>query len=147
VRLFVQLNPSPAVRQVVARNCSYCVRMINSKVLFLCSTNSCRTQMAEALLHDLAGGCFGVVSGGAETGPLEPDEIQVVRAGHRYLRQSAKDISQFFGQRFNHVISLCDRQRERSCPIFPNELSAAPPSRGALNLSFFGARNGSALGR
>jgi protein-tyrosine-phosphatase len=79
--------------------------------------------MAEALLRDLAGDRFDVVSGGAETGPLDPDAIQAMRELDIDISgQSAKDISEFFGQRFNHVISLCDRQQERSCPIFPGAI-------------------------
>jgi arsenate reductase len=66
---------------------------------------------------------FDVFSGGAETGPLDPDAIQAMRELEIDISgQSAKDISDFFGQRFNYVISLCDRQQERSCPIFPGAI-------------------------
>ncbi|SPE28621.1 Protein ArsC [Candidatus Sulfopaludibacter sp. SbA3] len=97
--------------------------MIKTKVLFLCSANSCRTQMAEALLRDLGGDRFEVASGGAEVTPLDPEAIQAMREiGIEISRQAPKDVSLFLGQRFSYVISLCDRKKEPSCPIFPGAI-------------------------
>jgi arsenate reductase (thioredoxin) len=49
--------------------------MIKPKVLFLCSDNGCRTQMAEAFLRDMAGERFEALSAGAEAGTLDPDAV------------------------------------------------------------------------
>ena len=58
---------------------------IKTKVLFLCTENSCRTQMAEAFLRDLAGDEFEIVSAGAEAGQLDPDAVAAMQRGrHRY---------------------------------------------------------------
>jgi arsenate reductase (thioredoxin) len=95
--------------------------MPKPKILFLCGTNACRTQMAEGFLRDLAGDRFDVASAGYQ--PAEDacaDAIEAMRevgidiSGHR-----PKAMDQFLGQRVNYVITLCDRQKERNCPIFP----------------------------
>jgi arsenate reductase len=97
--------------------------MIKPKVLFLCTENSCRTQMAEALLRDLAGHHFDVVSAGGEPGSVDPEAIAAMReldieiSGHR-----SKDVAQYLGQRFTFVITLCDRRHEKTCPIFPGAI-------------------------
>jgi arsenate reductase len=94
--------------------------MIKSKVLFLCSENSCRTQMAEAFLRDLAGDRFDVVSAGADPVRVDPEAIAAMRElGLDLSGQTPKDVSQFLGERFTFVITLCDREQERTCPIFP----------------------------
>jgi len=65
--------------------------MIKSKVLFLCSGNSCRTQMAEAFLRDLAGDRFDVISAGGDPTPLDPEAVRAMNElGHRYLRPNAE---------------------------------------------------------
>jgi arsenate reductase (thioredoxin) len=97
--------------------------MIKPKVLFLCSGNSCRTQMAEGFLRDAAGDHFEIVSAGDEATPLDPDAIQAMReldidiSGHQ-----TKSVNPYLGQRFTFVISLCDREQERTCPIFPGAI-------------------------
>jgi arsenate reductase (thioredoxin) len=97
--------------------------MIKPKVLFLCSRNSCRTQMAEGLLRHLAGDRFEVVSAGAEASSLDPEAIEAMREiGIEISHQVPKDSCRFLGQRFSYLISLCDRQRERECPIFPGAI-------------------------
>ena len=97
--------------------------MIKSKVLFLCSGNSCRTQMAEAFLRDLASDRFDVISAGGDPTPLDPEAIEAMRElGIDISGQTPKDVSRFLGERFTFVISLCDRQTERTCPIFPGAI-------------------------
>jgi len=96
---------------------------IKSRVLFLCTENSCRTQMAEAFLRDLAGDHFDIVSAGDEPGHVDPDAITAMRElGIDISRQAAKSVTPYLGQRFTYVISLCDRQQERTCPIFPGAI-------------------------
>jgi arsenate reductase (thioredoxin) len=97
--------------------------MIRAKVLFLCSGNSCRTQMAEALLRDLAGDRFEVVSAGNAVTPLDPEAVEAMReVGIDISSQVPKDVGGFLGMRFTYAISLCDRQKERSCPLIPGAI-------------------------
>ena len=97
--------------------------MIRPKVLFLCSGNSCRTQMAEALLRDLAGDRFEVTSAGNDVTPLDPLAVDAMReVGIDISDQVPKDVGRFLGMRFTYLISLCDRQKERSCPIIPGAI-------------------------
>ena len=90
-----------------------------TRVLFLCTGNSARSQMAEALLGQLGGDVIEAASAGSQPKPLHPDAVLVMRehgidiSGHR-----AKHLDTFAGQRFGYVISLCDRVRE-VCPEFP----------------------------
>lgn len=89
--------------------------MIKPKVLFLCSGNSCRTQMAEAFLSDLAGDRFEITSAGSEATPLDPDAIAAMRElGIDISRHQSKSVTSYLGQRFTFVITLCDRQ-----PVHP----------------------------
>lgn len=93
---------------------------INPKVLFLCTENSCRTQMAEAFLRDLTGDEFEIVSAGAETGRLDPEAVAAMQeVGVDIASAEAKRVDPYLGKRIQYVISLCDREKERSCPIFP----------------------------
>ena len=90
-----------------------------ARVLFLCTGNSGRSQMAEALLGQLSGGAVEVASAGSRPKPLHPEAVRVMRehgidiSGHR-----SKHLEEFAGQRFGYVITLCDRVRE-VCPEFP----------------------------
>jgi arsenate reductase len=98
--------------------------MIKPKVLFLCTANRCRTQMAEAFLRDLAGDRFDVSSAGYEEAPaICPDAIAVMReVGIDISGQHPKKAEQFLKERFSYVITLCNRKIEPSCPIFPGAI-------------------------
>ncbi len=97
--------------------------MIKSKVLFLCSGNSCRTQMAEAFLRDLASDRFDIISAGGDPTPLDPEAVEAMRELDIDISgQTTKDVSRFLGERFTYVISLCDREKEGTCPIFPGAI-------------------------
>jgi arsenate reductase (thioredoxin) len=98
--------------------------VIKPKVLFLCGANSCRTQMAEGFLRDLAGDRFDVMSAGYEPSQeVCRDAIEAMReVGVDISSQRPKRTDEFLGQRVGFVITLCDRQKERSCPIFPGAL-------------------------
>jgi ArsR family transcriptional regulator, arsenate/arsenite/antimonite-responsive transcriptional repressor / arsenate reductase (thioredoxin) len=95
-----------------------------TRVLFLCTGNSARSQMAEALLGQLAGDAAEAASAGSQPKPVHPDAVRVMRehgidiSGHR-----SKHLDTFAGQRFGYVISLCDRVRE-VCPEFPGRPQA-----------------------
>jgi arsenate reductase (thioredoxin) len=111
--------------------------VIKSNVLFLCTGNSRRTQMAERFLRTLAGDRFEVVSAGSEETPLGPDAVAAMReVGIDISGQETKAVNRFLGRRFNYVVMLCDRQKERSCPIFPGAIwrltwDLENPSQGA----------------
>jgi len=97
--------------------------MIKTKVLFLCTGNSCRTQMAEAMLRQIAGERFDVTSAGAHPTPLDPDAVEAMREiGIDISHQETKVVDGYLGRRFSYVISLCDREQERACPIFPGAI-------------------------
>ncbi len=97
--------------------------MIKPKVLFLCSDNSCRTQMAEAFLRDMAGERFEALSAGCEASGLDPDAVEAMReAGIDISGNRAKKIDQFLHERVTFLVTLCEREIERSCPIFPGAI-------------------------
>jgi protein-tyrosine-phosphatase/DNA-binding transcriptional ArsR family regulator len=90
-----------------------------ARVLFLCTGNSARSQMAEALVEQLSGGAVRAVSAGSHPKPLHPNAVRVMRArGIDLAGRRSKHLSEFTGRRFDYVISLCDRVRE-VCPEFP----------------------------
>ncbi len=96
---------------------------IKTKVLFLCTENSCRTQMAEAFLRHMTGDEFEIVSAGAEAGRLDPEAVSAMReVGIDISSASAKAVDPYLRQRFHYVITLCDREKERTCPIFPGAI-------------------------
>lgn len=89
------------------------------RVLFVCTHNSARSQMAEALLRELSGGEIAVFSAGGEPSSIHPDAIAAMRAINIDIaKQQPKDWTVFAGQHFDYVISVCDRARE-VCPVFP----------------------------
>jgi protein-tyrosine-phosphatase len=89
-------------------------------VLFLCSGNSARSQMAEALVRARSGGAVSAYSAGSHPRPLHPNAVRVMREeyGLDMAAQASKHLELFSDQRFDWVISLCDRVRE-VCPEFP----------------------------
>lgn len=96
---------------------------IKPKVLFLCTENSCRTQMAEAFLRQMTGDELEIISAGAEAGSLDPEAVSAMReVGIDISSASAKVVDPYLRQRFHYVITLCDREKERSCPIFPGAI-------------------------
>ena len=94
-------------------------RTTRPRVLFLCTANSARSQMAEGLLRALAGDRFEVVSAGVEPGSLHPLAVKAMaEAGIDISTQMAKSVDRFLGQEFDYVITVCDAAAER-CPVFP----------------------------
>ena len=90
-----------------------------ARVLFLCTGNSARSQMAQAILEQRAGDAVMVASAGSHPRPLHPNAIRVMREdGVDISGRQPMHLSAFAGQRFAYVISLCDRLRE-ICPEFP----------------------------
>jgi arsenate reductase (thioredoxin) len=90
-----------------------------ARVLFLCTHNSARSQMAEGLLRHLAGDRFEAHSAGTEATHIRPlairamDEIGVDISG-----QESKTLERYLGKPFDYVITVCDDANE-ACPFFP----------------------------
>jgi arsenate reductase len=91
-----------------------------ARVLFICTGNSARSQMAEAFLRRLAGDRFEVYSAGLEPKPIHPLVYQVMgELGYDLAGHEPKDIRQFLGRmHFGYLITVCDRAA-RNCPFFP----------------------------
>jgi arsenate reductase len=90
-------------------------------VLFLCTGNSCRSQMAEGFLRQLAADRYEALSAGLEPHPIHPLTKQVMEeAGIDISGQRAKDVKEYLGRKaFAYVIIVCDHA-QRACPtIFP----------------------------
>jgi len=89
------------------------------RVLFLCTHNSARSQMAEALLRRLGGPSFEVQSAGTTPRPIRPEAIQVMgELGIDVGGHASKNVADLLGERFDLVVTVCDTAKE-SCPIFP----------------------------
>ena len=96
-----------------------------TRVLFLCTGNSSRSQMAEALLRHMAPGTAEAFSAGSRPKPVHPEAIAAMRArGIDIGDARSKPLSLFAANRFDYVVSLCDRVRE-VCPEFPGRPDAA----------------------
>ena len=93
--------------------------MPKPRVLFLCTGNSARSQMAEGLLRQLAGERFEVFSAGTHPVGLNPLAVEAMgELGLDISAQQSKNVSQFVGQPMHYVITVCDNAREH-CPVFP----------------------------
>lgn len=88
------------------------------RVLFLCTGNSARSQIAEAFTRTRSLGRVAAVSAGSHPKPLHPNAIRVMAEhGIDLGRHRSKHVDLYAGQRFDYVISLCDKVRE-VCPDF-----------------------------
>ena len=94
--------------------------MTKLKVLFLCTGNSARSQMAEGFLRKYAGDRFEVFSAGLEPGFINPLTIQVMEEQGVNMRgHYSKGLDQFLGKvHFAYLVTVCSRAEEK-CPIFP----------------------------
>jgi protein-tyrosine-phosphatase/DNA-binding transcriptional ArsR family regulator len=90
-----------------------------ARVLFLCTGNSARSQIAEALCEELSGGAVSAASAGSRPKPLHPNAARVLRErGIDIGGRRSKHLDELADRTFDYVISLCDRVRE-VCPDFP----------------------------
>ena len=89
------------------------------RVIFVCTGNSARSQMAEAILREQGAGRFEVVSAGVDPRGVHPMTIKALaKAGIDISGARSKSVGEFLGQRFDYVVTVCDRARA-SCPVFP----------------------------
>ena len=91
------------------------------RVLFVCTGNSARSQIGEAMLREIGGGDFVAFSAGTEPKGVNPFTIQALAAiGIDWSAARSKSVSEFLGQPFDYVITVCDRARQ-TCPVFPGD--------------------------
>ena len=89
------------------------------KVLFLCTHNSARSQMAEGLLRHLAGDRFEVMSAGTEATSVRPEATRAMaELGVDISGQESKTLERYLGETFDYVVTVCDDANE-TCPVFP----------------------------
>jgi arsenate reductase len=92
---------------------------MKTKVLFLCTGNSCRSQMAEGFLHVYGGDKYDAHSAGTKPSTVNPLAVKVMREiGIDISGQRSKNVTEYLGQHFPVVITVCDNAKEH-CPIFP----------------------------
>src|SRR5690349_4501726 len=91
------------------------------RVLFMCTGNVARSQMAEGLLRHLAGDRFEVFSGGVFPSYVRPNAITVMKElGIDISDHRSKSVNEFIATPFDYVITVCDYAAQR-CPTFPGE--------------------------
>ncbi len=93
-----------------------------SRVLFLCTGNSCRSQMAEGWARHLRGGDIEPYSAGIEAHGLNPEAVRAMaEAGVDISGQSSKRLDALKGVAFDCVVTVCGNAQER-CPVFPGRV-------------------------
>lgn len=104
-------------------------KQIKKKVLFICTHNSARSQMAEGLLNSLYGDQYEAYSAGIEPSVVNPYAIQVMsELGIDISKHRSKSAKEFIEHEFDYVITVCDHAKE-VCPFFPG-------GKGLLHKSF-----------
>jgi arsenate reductase (thioredoxin) len=92
---------------------------MKTKVLFLCTGNSCRSQMAEGFLRSIGGERFEDDSAGTYPSHVNPLAIEVMREkGIDISQHRSKNVAEYLGQHFPTIVTVCDNAKEH-CPIFP----------------------------
>jgi len=96
--------------------------MTKPNVLFVCIHNSARSQMAEAFLNLISGGCFQALSAGLEPGRLNPVVVEAMReVGIDISGNPTKSVADMIqsGRVFEWVVTVCDEASAERCPVFP----------------------------
>lgn len=89
------------------------------RVLFLCTHNSARSQMAEGLLRELGTGRFEAYSAGTEATSVRPEAAKVMaEIGLDISGRESKTLERYLGEDFEYVVTVCDDANE-ACPVFP----------------------------
>ena len=92
------------------------------RVLFLCTGNSARSQMAEGILRHIAGDKFAVCSAGTSPKGVHPMTVEVMRDIDIDISgQRSKSVEEFENEKFDYVITVCDRAKQ-ACPVFPGSI-------------------------
>ncbi|MBZ0286065.1 MAG: arsenate reductase ArsC, partial [Anaerolineae bacterium] len=94
-------------------------RLLPQRILFICTHNSARSQMAEGLLRHLSQGRLEVFSAGSHPTAVHPDAIRTLdQMGIDIRGQQSRSVDAFIEQPFDTIITVCDKARE-VCPAFP----------------------------
>src|SRR5689334_2895206 len=118
---------SPTCRNMRRPSCFHITlrRIMKNKkrVLFLCTGNSARSQMAEGLLRHLGGDRFEVHSAGTNPSTVRPEAVAAMGdLGIDISHQWSKSVEEFKGRGIDYLITVCDAARE-VCPVFPGSTS------------------------
>jgi len=90
-----------------------------TRILFLCTGNACRSQMAEGLTRHLKGDLMDAYSAGVEPHGVDPRAVKAMaEIGIDISRQASKHVDTLGGIEFDFVVTLCD-QAQQGCPFFP----------------------------
>jgi len=93
--------------------------VVRKSVLFLCTHNAVRSQMAEAFLNHLYGDRYSAFSAGSDPTRIDPLVVMVMKEiGMDVSANQSKNVSVFQGRHFDYVVTVCDHVQE-SCPYFP----------------------------
>jgi arsenate reductase (thioredoxin) len=96
------------------------MKQVPQRILFLCSHNAARSQMAEGLLRHLGHGQFAAFSAGTQATQVRPEAIAVMaELGIDISKQASKTLDRFLTEPFDEVITVCDQANE-ACPFFPH---------------------------
>ena len=91
------------------------------RILYLCTGNSCRSQMAEAFTHHLKGDQIEALSAGVEPKGIDPRAVKaMLEAGIDISKQGSKSLNQVIHGQFDYVVTLCDNA-QKTCPSFPSK--------------------------
>ena len=92
------------------------------RILFLCTVNSCRSQMAEGFMRHYYGDKFNVYSAGISPSVVNPKAIEVMKEiGIDINEQTSKSVDYFIDKSFSYLITVCDHAKE-TCPLFTGEV-------------------------
>ncbi len=93
--------------------------MTKKRVLFVCTHNSARSQMAEAMVNAWAGDTFEAFSAGTEASIIRPETVAVMQEiGFDLSANRSKSVEEFRGQPFHWFITVCD-EAQKNCPVLP----------------------------
>ncbi|MBU0570597.1 MAG: arsenate reductase ArsC [Candidatus Omnitrophica bacterium] len=95
--------------------------MEKKKVLFLCTGNSCRSQMAEGFLKHMTPDEFEVSSAGTDPAQVNPASVRTMQeVGIDISGQKPESVNKYAGTKFDYVITVCGDAKE-TCPVFPGK--------------------------
>ncbi len=121
----VGLSMHPALSLTPQKPAAVTSRRTRQRLLFLCTGNSARSQIAEAFVTQRSAGAIEAYSAGSHPKPLHPNAVRVMAEhGIDIASQQTKSLSRFTRSRFDRVITLCDKVRE-VCPQFPGSPTTA----------------------
>ena len=92
------------------------------KIIFICTGNACRSQIAEGIMRQLAGDNFDVFSAGSHPSLVHPMSIKVMKEiGIDITSHTSDPISNFLSKNINIVVTVCDNA-DKVCPVFPGKV-------------------------